>query len=210
MPTVIPVVESLDAIDEGLRELYEEKDGKFVLTKPVSFDDARELKEALKKERQAAADARAALRRLEQERQAQGAGITAEQLTKLRQEIEAEYAPTREELAKAQQALRELRLDRAVQEMLAKAGVLPHRVQTLYRLIADQLDLSDAGEPVHRKGKALSTWIGSELKAEYPEFFASQQRGGTPAPHQSTAGGAADDTRGPQERLAAFYAGAMR
>jgi hypothetical protein len=54
MPELVlqPVVDKIDTVPETHRELYEERDGKFVLSKPVKIDDPRELKSALQQERE--------------------------------------------------------------------------------------------------------------------------------------------------------------
>lgn len=54
MPELVlqPVVDKIDAVPESHRELYEEREGKFVLSKPVKIDDPKELKGALAQERE--------------------------------------------------------------------------------------------------------------------------------------------------------------
>ncbi len=53
MPEIIlyPVVDSLDGVAESHRDLYESRDGKFVMTKPVKLEDVSGLRSALESER---------------------------------------------------------------------------------------------------------------------------------------------------------------
>lgn len=54
MPEIIlnPVVDTLDGVPETHRDLYEDRDGKFVLSKPIKIDDPTELRSALAQERE--------------------------------------------------------------------------------------------------------------------------------------------------------------
>lgn len=54
MPEIIlqPVVDSLDQVAESHRDLYEERDSKFVLSKPIKIDDPAEIRSALAQERE--------------------------------------------------------------------------------------------------------------------------------------------------------------
>jgi hypothetical protein len=53
MPEIIlsPVVDSLETVPESYRDLYEERDGKHILGKPIRIDDVSEIKGALANER---------------------------------------------------------------------------------------------------------------------------------------------------------------
>jgi hypothetical protein len=53
MPEILlsPVVDSIDSVPESHRDLYEERDGKHVLAKPIKIDDPSEIKSALASER---------------------------------------------------------------------------------------------------------------------------------------------------------------
>ncbi|GAB1340889.1 hypothetical protein [Gemmatimonas sp.] len=54
MPEIVlnPVVDSLDDVHESHRDLYENRDGKFVISKPIKIDDPTELRSALAQERE--------------------------------------------------------------------------------------------------------------------------------------------------------------
>lgn len=54
MPEILlnPVVENIDEVPESHRELYEARDGKHYLAKPIKLDDTAELRSALAQERE--------------------------------------------------------------------------------------------------------------------------------------------------------------
>ena len=176
-----PKFATFEEIPETFRDVYEERDGEWV---PKDVEDVTPLKTALERQKAEANAAKAELRKLKQEAEAGNQGVKPEVLEKLRAEIKAEIeAEYTTPLTAAQQELRGLKLDAAVKAQLAKAGVRGERVDTLYKLIADQVDLGDTGTPVHKQGKPLGDWITKTLSSEYPEFFASTMKGG-PAPQQ--------------------------
>jgi hypothetical protein len=172
-----PQFATLEEIPEPFRAAYEERNGVWVAK---DVEDVTPLKTALERQKAESNAAKAELRKLKQEAEAGSQGVKPEVLAKLREEIKAEIeAEFQAPLTAAQQELRSLKLDAAVKAQLAKAGVRGERVDTLYRLIADQVDLGEAGTPVHKQGKPLGDWITKTLAAEYPEFFASTIKGGS-------------------------------
>jgi signal transduction histidine kinase len=179
-----PKFTTLEEIPEAFRESYEERDGAWV---PKDVEDVTSLKTAFERQKAEANAAKAELRKLKQEADAGSQGVKPEVLAKLREEIKAEIeAEFKTPLTAAQQELRVLKLDAAVKAQLAKAGVRGERVDTLYKLIADQVDLGEAGTPVHKQGKPLGDWITKTLATEYPEFFASTIKGGSSPQQQGT------------------------
>ena len=114
---------------------------------------------------------------LEQSSKAKKAGITAEELDKMRAEIrtdlEGEYAAvtTRAETLSAEN--RTLKLDNVVKAEMAKAGVRAERLDALYKLTAEDYDLTEDGVPIvtARPGKEVSKYVAEDLGKEYPEFF---------------------------------------
>lgn len=176
-----PKFATLEEIPEAFRDAYEEREGAWV---PKDVEDVTPLKTALERQKAEANAAKAELRKLKQDADAGTQGVKPDVLEKLRAEIKAEIeGEYKAPLTAAQQELRGLKLDAAIKAQLAKAGVRGERVDTLYKLISDQVDLGETGTPVHKLGKPLTEWITKGLATEYPEFFASTIKGG-PGPQQ--------------------------
>jgi len=134
------------------------------------------------------------LAELEQERKAQDKGITSEALDKMRQEVrqdlDKEYGPLKQQLEEARGEVRTLRLDNVVKQHMAKAGVRSERIDALYRLTADQWDLTDDGEPMVkvRPGTEPHKYVGDVLSKEYPEFFEGSGSSGGGASKSAASG----------------------
>lgn len=185
----LPTFEKAEEIPEAFRDSYIEKDGKFV----PDIEDVAPLKNAHERQK---AETRAAkeqaahlaqrLAELEQNAQAKARGITDEQLQKWREEMQAEKRPLEEKLSKYEQELRTLKLDNAVKSMMAKAGVVGPRVDALFKLVGDRFDLSEDGTPILRDKPVadLQQYLATDVASEYPEFYASTQKAGMPAPHR--------------------------
>lgn len=124
------------------------------------------------------------LSELEQEIKANKAGITQEQLNKmrveLRGELEKEYAPKLQLVEKLTAENRSLKLDTVVKDIMGKNGVRAERIDSLFRLSSDNFDLTDDGK-VMVKGSAKDPvkFIGEDLKGGYPEFFQGSGSSGT-------------------------------
>jgi len=199
--TIDPVVDSLDTVPETLRASYEEREGKFVLTKPVQFDDAAEVKGALAKERAAAADAKrqakeleARLAAFEVEKAAQGAGMTADKLreieAQIRARIVAEYEP---------QVARATEIEARAKKNALKAALAAHVVDTdaAVTLLADHFEFTDDGIP-HPKGDTpdgMAAYL-TKLRAEKGWLFKGTEAAGGGA----TGGGSAPVTGAPGSR----------
>jgi len=136
----------------------------------------------------------AKLTELEQQKKADKVGITSEELVKMRaeirQDLEKEFGPLQEQLSTAKQEIRTLRLDNVVKGQMAKSGVRGERVDALYRLTADQWDLTEDGQPMvkTRPGTEVGKHISDQLADEYPEFFEGSKSSGGGA-SKSAAGG---------------------
>jgi hypothetical protein len=137
----------------------------------------------------------ARLTELEQQKKADKVGITSEQLEKMRQEIrqdlDKEYGPLQEKLAAASQEIRTLKLDNVVKGQMSKNGVRGERVEALYRLTADQWDLTEDGQPMvkTRPGSEVGKHISDVLANEYPEFFEGSKSSGGGASRTAAGGG---------------------
>ena len=138
----------------------------------------------------------AKLQELEHQQKADKAGITSDQLQKLRQEIrgdlEKEYKQALDELEGLRTDNRSLRLDSVVKAEMAKAGVRSERIDALFRLNADKFDLTDDGVPIlrERPGAEIGKYVADELRQEYPEFYNGSGSSGGGASKSSAPGGA--------------------
>lgn len=139
--------------------------------------------------------AKAKLKELEQEGKAQKAGVTSDELKRMREEVladlKAEYAPLQEQLEAATRENRALKLDNVVKQAMGKAGVRAARVDALFRLTADQFDLTDDGQPMlkARPGTPLEKYLKDDLVKEYPEFYEGSGSSGGGAAKSSAGGG---------------------
>lgn len=159
---------------------------------------------------------------MEQEQEAKKAGITSEQLEKMRAEAEAnlekKYGPVRTQLEDAQREIRQLKLDSVVKDTMSKAGVRGERIDALFRLTADRFDLTDDGKPMlaDEPGTPIKTYISDELSKEWPEFFEGTGSSGGGAPKSNASGGgspkriAMDDTDAFMENLEAVAKGEIQ
>jgi hypothetical protein len=161
------------------------------------------------------------LQELEHQKKADKAGVTSEELNRLRQEVrgdlEKEYAEFKSKAEQAAREIRELRLDSVVKGLMAKNGVRGERVDALFRLTADQFDLTDDGQPMVREkmGTPVDKYVADHLSKEYPEFFVGTGSSGGGA-SKSAAGSAspsvipAGDNAAFMQNLDAIAAGKVR
>lgn len=162
------------------------------------WEESKRAKAEAKAEAERLRQERAAL---EEERKAGKAGITSEQLEKLRADVrknlEAEFTPVIEEkqtlaqqLEGALAEIRGLRLDSRVKAKMGEMGVRSDRIDKLFKLTQDQYTLTDDGNPVLKDEPTadLGKFISESLRGEYPEWFnGSGASGGGASP--STVGG---------------------
>jgi hypothetical protein len=182
---------TLEEIPEAERaNALELKDGSFAL---VEDADTSALQNAAKSEREkreaAEALARKAadeIKRLQTEKKASDAGLSAEQLAKIREDVRADVLKELEpELEKGKSALaenRSLKLDSRVKALALKHGVRADRVDAWWKLNHDRFDLTDDGAEPIVKGKAgakIEQFIAADLKSETPEFYAGTQGSGS-------------------------------
>lgn len=149
-------------------------------------------------EAKAAKDAERALRaqmaELEQQMKAHKAGITSEQLEKLRADVRAEvdqsYEPTKAELAALRAEARALKLDSVVKAEMAKHGARADRIEALFKLTSGQYDLTEDGKPMlrERPGIPVEKFIADEVRTQYPEFFEGTGSSGGGAPRSVASG----------------------
>lgn len=154
------------------------------------------------------------LQEIEQEGRAQKAGITAEQLEKLRaevrQDLEKEYAEFKEKAEQLSTENRALKLDNVVKAAMAKSGVRSERIDSLYKLVADEFDLTDDGKPMlkSRPGTVVDKYIAEELIKVYPEWYqGSGSSGGGASKSTGGAGGTRVVTPGDNDAFIANIEG---
>lgn len=163
-----------------------------------------ELMDEVKETRRSMKELKGEFTEMQQAAKGQKAGITSEELKKLRDDVRAdlekEYAPHKTTAEKLAAENRTLKLDNVVKQAMLKGGARPDRVDALFKLKQDEFDLTDDGQPMlkNRKGTPVEKFVTEDLKAEFPELFVGTgSRGGGAA--KSAAGGgntttiAADD-----------------
>lgn len=143
---------------------------------------------------------------LETKQTAEKNGVTSQELERLRAEVrqhlETEYAPFKTQLDALAKENRALKLDNVVKTVMGKNGVRSERVDDLFRLTADQYDLTDDGKPMLRDkmGLPVETYVKEDLRKAYPEWFEGTGSSGGGATKSIAGGGgstrviAADDT----------------
>ena len=179
----LPTFAKADEVPAAFKDFYEEKDGAWQPTKLATADDVGTVRGALDKERDARQAAERGARaqadeiaRLKREAAARESGADQAKLDELLKKFDAEKAaalkPLEERATQQAAELRALKLDSKVKDAMLKAGVLPARVDKLFKLAADRFDLTDEGRVVvlGADGKpsttALDAFVAGELKTD--------------------------------------------
>lgn len=201
MPDVFEYFETADDIPEQFRETaIETKDGKFAVAAGALNALGRERGRAEEMERKAKAEAKRAreyetrLAALEEERQANAAGLTKDKLDEIRRQAEAKYAADLAERDSLKQKVRALTLDTTVKSLLAKAEFVD--VDEAWTLFQGQFDLTDDLTPIVKAdpAKALERHI-ADLAAAKPHLVKGTQASGGAARGNAAGGrpGAGED-----------------
>lgn len=180
--------EELDAaIEERLAAVKAEGDKAF----GKLWDEAKQAKADAKRTK----ELETRLASMEKQiQQAEKAGVTSQELDRLRGEVRAdldrEYAPVKQTAESLALENRTLKLDNVVKDLMAKSGVRAGRVEALYKLSHDEYDLTDDGKPMlkNRMGTPVEKFVTEELSKAYPEFFEGTGSSGGGA--SKSAGGA--------------------
>lgn len=112
------------------------------------------------------------------------AGVTGEELAKIRAEVKAEVlAELNGDLEKGRAALQEnrtLKLDAKVRALAAANGVRAERLGAWWKLHGEKFDLTEDGTPIVRAhpGVTLDKFIATECKAEMPELYVGSMAAG--------------------------------
>lgn len=172
-------IAALTEVDEALRTLYVEKDGKFLLDLEGEDDAGAELKVALEKERRSRSAAEKALKDLKsqlgdmdpekakealrmiaelEEKNLLGEGKFEEAVSKRVERIAAEGKLREDALAAESKQLRgqleELLIDNGIRSVAAKAGILPTAIDDAVLFGKTVWRLKD-GKPVPMKGEEI-------------------------------------------------------
>lgn len=182
------IAERLASEVEGLKKsqaqlLKEKKDAqaRAALFEGLDPDEAKTLK--------------AKLAEMETQAKATAAGISSDQLAKLRQEAEQtyekKYGPVLTERDQLKQEIRALKLDSVVKGLMASKGARAERIDALFTLSRDRFDLTDDGKPMVKDAtKEVGQFIAEDLLQTYPEFFqGSGSSGGGASKSNGGAGG---------------------
>jgi hypothetical protein len=161
------VAEQLDA---KIAERMDKEVGGLKRNQAKALDQAKVAHERATK-------AEAKLAELEQERRAQEGGITSEKLLAIKKDVrtdlEREFAPILKERDTFKTENRQLKLDHVVKSKMAANGVRSERIDALFKLTADEFELTEDGQPIVREheGVAIDKYVKETLQAGYPEFF---------------------------------------
>ena len=208
-------LDSLDGLDEGLKSLYTEHDGKFKLAVD-GLEDTSGLKSALEKERKARrdAEARAKLALSDEEMEeferlrseaakAKGADEIVNQL-KARHQKELEARTKEVQTYRA--SLEKTVLESTASQLLAKHGgnvglLMPHIMGAL------RVEESDGQFQVVPANAASTDEVVTMLKTNFPAAFSdSGKSGGGAGPGGAGGGGKTGDLGGSKSDRAAYFA----
>ena len=156
------VLENLDNVDESLKSLYAEKDGKFVLDVEGGFEDVDGLKSALAKERESARKAEQA--RKEREKELENLGMSTDEIKDL---IEKEKdRQSKQDLEKGEfEKLKNQLLEKHQKEL----GSKDERLSQVYKALEKQMITAEAVRAISKeKGVAdlLLPHVQGQVKVE--------------------------------------------
>ena len=183
------IVDSLDGLDDGVKSLYAEKDGKFRLD-VEGVEDVTGLKSALEKERSARRDIEKRMKTaLSEDDLEEYARLKAEAdkgkdkdeiLKSMRARHEKELEQSRQEAAAVKARLEKTVLESTATQLLAKHGgnvslLLPH---ILGQLRPEEIDGNLSVVPANA---ATIDDVVSGLKSSFPQAFAAPATSGSGA-----------------------------
>lgn len=190
-------VDSLDAVPEPFREAYVEQDGKYLLD--TEWEDTSGLKSALEKERKAAKDAAAALKKydgVDPERYAellkaaeeaeanklQTEGKWEEMKERLTKSFEKEKETLSGEVSKRDRVIEQLTVENELNAAIEKAGVLPEHRKAVRALLRVEAKPTVAWEDDVPKGQmgdvAIAEYVESWAKTDEAAFYIADASGG--------------------------------
>lgn len=187
------IVEANKALEENRNRLLDQLKAQERKYQGVDLDEYRKMRETVAA--------------LETKANAEKAGLTSDELVKLRNDVRAEverqYAADMQAgtkvfpwAASLAQENRALKLDNVVKTEMAKGGARAERIDALFRLTADRFDLTDDGKPMLRTspGIEVGKYVADELRKEYPEFYNGSGSSGGGASKSTAGGGGSPNT----------------
>ncbi len=209
-------LDSLDGLDDGVKSLYAEKDGKFRLD-VEGVEDVTGLKSALEKERSARRDLEKRMKTaLSEDDLEEYARLKAEAdkgkdkdeiLKSMRARHEKELEQSRQEAAAVKARLEKTVLESTATQLLAKHGgnvslLLPH---ILGQLRPEEIDGNLSVVPA---SAATIDDVMSGLKSSFPQAFAAPATSGSGASggHAGAGGKGTGKIDGDKSERAAYFA----
>ena len=182
-----PTFKSQEEIPEAFRGEYEERDG---VWHPKEVEKGATRKQIEQREAKALKEAREAAERvqeLEQELAAKTAGVSPEELQKLRAKLEEEY---KGKLTERDAKIHELTFGAQLNALLAEANVID--VEDGRAVLGPRFVLSESGTLVPKDDKSIPAkkFLESTLRTEKPHLFrGSQANGGGASGSKGAPGG---------------------
>lgn len=185
-----PTYAKQDEIPEAFRGEYEEREGVWHPKVP----DVTKLTGALQKERDKAAEQDRLRKEAEKERdelkreaQARAAGISQEELEKIRAAEKEARRPIEKERDDLRAENRKLKLTDRVKALALSAGVMQDRIDDAMLLLASRTDLTDADGIVVKDedgkitSETIDDFLDTTFKKESPWFYAGAGSSGSGA-----------------------------
>jgi hypothetical protein len=185
-------------VPDAQRDVYEEKDGKWHPKVP----DVTNLRSALQTERERATEQERLRKAAEKERddlrraeKAKAAGISDDELQKLRDDEAKARKPLEDKIAEQDKRIRQLTLTDRVKALALAAGVMPDRIKQAMKILDERTDLTDADGIVVKDedGKVttetIDDFLAKTFKKESPWFYAGSGASGSGASGSSGSGG---------------------
>jgi dsDNA-specific endonuclease/ATPase MutS2 len=165
--------EELDALPEGIKSEYEEKDGKWHPKVP----DVTKLQQAIDAERTKAEDERKARNKAERERDelkrkqaAADSGISEEKLEELRKADAEARKPLETKVEELSRELTKVKKTDRVQSLALKYGVLPDRIEDAMLALEKRTGLTEDGDTItvlDKAGKLTTETVDDFLKVSF-------------------------------------------
>lgn len=190
-----PVFDTLEAVPDAFRELYDmEADGKW-RTKPASVPDVTKLQTALDAQRTIAENEERSRKKAEKEisdlkraADARAKGITEEQLAEIQAKEALARKPIEDELATTKAENRKLKLTDRVKALALASGVMPDRIGQAMKDLEGRVDLTEDGNSIVVKDVAgkvtaetINDFLSKTYKTEAPFFYVGSGTSGSGA-----------------------------
>lgn len=169
-----PTFKTQDEIPEAFRSEYEEKDGQWVAKTPEPSVTRKQIEQREQAALKRAKDAEARSAELEQELAARTAGVSAEELQKVRASVEA---AKQKEIDGLKGQVHELTFGSQINALLAAADVVD--LEDARTVFGPRFEMADGVlVPKGDKSVPAKDFIESTLRAEKPHLFKGSQAAG--------------------------------